>query len=85
MRTKRLISLRIDDITKERLQELAPDKNMSEIIRHILGAITMHASKDVADIIVRKWIYREGKVYEMFRSKIIIEGKIKGGENFRIE
>lgn len=58
---------------------------MSEIIRHILGEITMHASQDVADIIIHKMIYREGKIYEMFRSKIIIEGKIQGGENFRIE
>ena len=85
MRTKRLISLRVDDITIERLQELAPDKNMSVIIRHVLEAITIHASKDVADIIIQKWTYREGKMYDIFRSKIIVEGKIKGGEDFRIE
>ena len=77
--------MRVDDITIERLQELAPDKNMSVIIRHVLEAITIHASKDVADIIIQKWTYREGKMYDIFRSKIIVEGKIKGGEDFRIE
>ena len=85
MKAKKLISLRVDDITLETLQELAPDKNMSEIIRHVLQAIAIHASKEVANIIVQKWIYREGKIYDIFRSKIIVEGKLKGGEDFRIE
>ena len=85
MRAKKLISLRIDEITLERLQKLAPHDNISTIIRQILGAMSTNASKEVVDLIVRDWIFKDGKTYEMFRSRIIIEGYHKFGKNFRIE
>lgn len=85
MRTKKLISLRIDEITLERLQQLAPYDNISTIIRQILKAMSTNASKDVVNLIVKDWIIKDSKAYEMFRSKIIIEGYHKYGENFRIE